>query len=82
MFYNNIMENDELKKSIDKLSKSVEKSNNLWWMIFRGIFYSVGWVFGLTLIGIIAFYILRHVSADSQIGKLLQAISNVITKNQ
>ncbi len=76
------MESEELKKSVEKLSRAVGKSNNLGWAILRGIFYSVGWVFGLTLIGIIAFYILRHVPAESQIGKLLQAISNVISKNQ
>jgi len=73
---------DKLVKAIDKLTKATHRSNNLGWMVLRGIFYSIGWIIGLALIATLIYYTLPLIGEGNALGRFVHAIANIIQRNQ
>lgn len=75
-------EEKELSKSIEKLTKATHRSNNLGWMLLKGIFYSIGWAIGLGIIATILFYLLPKTGDGNIIGKFFRAMSDALSQNR
>ncbi len=73
---------DKLVKAINRLTRATQRSYNLGWSILRGIFYSIGWVIGLAVLAVIAYYLLPAIDDKNAIGRFVHAVVNIIRKNQ
>jgi hypothetical protein len=71
-------ENKEQTKSIEKLTKAMQRSNSLGWMFLKGIFYSMGWIVGLALIAMVLYYILPKTGEGNILGRFVHAMSDAI----
>ncbi|PIU24402.1 hypothetical protein COT12_01250 [Candidatus Berkelbacteria bacterium CG08_land_8_20_14_0_20_39_8] len=76
------MPDDKLTEEITKLEKATRRANNLGWMILKGIFYSIGWVFGLALIAVILYYLLPRIGDGNIIGRFIHAMADAIRQNK
>ena len=76
------MPDDKLTEEITKLEKATRRANNLGWMILKGIFYNIGWVFGLALIAVILYYLLPRIGDGNIIGRFIHAMADAIRQNK
>jgi len=73
-------EEKKLIQSINRLEKAVKRSYDLWWTILRGVFYSIGWIIGLTVLATITIYLLPKIPETNSVGKFVQALIGVLQK--
>ncbi|PIT87196.1 MAG: hypothetical protein COU31_04190 [Candidatus Magasanikbacteria bacterium CG10_big_fil_rev_8_21_14_0_10_40_10] len=63
---------------MDKLEKSIHRSNNLGWMFLRGIAYGIGWFIGGALLATIAIYFLSWTPENNALGRFVHDIIRLI----
>lgn len=73
---------DKLNKSINRLERSIRRSNNLGWNVLRGLFYSFGWIIGLGVVATILIYILPKTGEGNVIGHFIRAMANALRQSQ
>jgi len=65
-----------------KLTHAINRSNNLWWAFFRGIFYGFGFFIGSAVLATIFIYIFSGLKSWAYIGDLIEQIINIASKTQ
>ena len=80
--YNIFVEEDKLSNGINRLEKSLRRSNSLGWNFLKGMIYSFGWIAGFAILATLAIYILPKIGEGNAIGKFIHAVANIVRKNQ
>ena len=72
----------ELANEMKKLTKAVNKSNNLWWTFFHGAVNGFGVIVGAALLAALFIAILSRVEGWAYIGTFAHNIMDIIRQKQ
>lgn len=71
---------DISEDQMKKLTKAINKSNNLWWAFFRGIFYGFGFFVGSAVLAAVLIYLFSGLKSWSFVGDAIEKILDIVSK--
>lgn len=78
----NVIMGKEQTDEIRDLIKGINKSNNLWWAMFRGIFYGFGFFIGSAILAAALIYVSSKIQGWAYIGDFVEKFIDIVSKTQ